>query len=194
MECNNVELREKILTAAKTLFLAKGVDHVSMRKIAEQIGYSPTTIYLYFRNRSELLDHLVQDYYQVMIERSQLILSDPGLSPRHALRSYLILFVQMGLENPDHFRLMLTLFNQRRSLPDAKHSGFRVFGDLLSLVQNCAGNGMKEETTPELQVQSLWALLIGLTTLVTSQPNIGWDVRAHLIEYSIDSHLRGLGI
>lgn len=165
-----------------------------MRKIAEQIGYSPTTIYLYFRNKSELLDHLVQDYYQTMIDRSQLILTNSGLTPRDALRNYLILFVQMGLENPDHFRLLLTLFHERRSLPDAKHSGTQVYSDMLALVRNCPVRNSGQISTPELQVQSLWALLIGLTTLLTSQTNFSWDVRAHMIEYSIDSHLCGLGI
>src|SRR2546430_17566244 len=49
------ELRQAILTTAAELFLEQGYDHFSLRKVAERIGYSPTTIYLYFREKDDLL-------------------------------------------------------------------------------------------------------------------------------------------
>src|SRR5260221_1105760 len=49
------ELRQAILTAAGTLFLEQGYERFSLRKVAERIGYSPTTIYLYFRDKDDLL-------------------------------------------------------------------------------------------------------------------------------------------
>ena len=39
-------LRQEILDAARNLFIKDGYENVSMRKIAEKIEYSPTTIYL----------------------------------------------------------------------------------------------------------------------------------------------------
>ena len=50
------ELRGEILDAARDLFLREGYENVSMRKIAEKIEYSPTTIYLYFQDKADLLD------------------------------------------------------------------------------------------------------------------------------------------
>ena len=44
-------LREEILEAARELFLKEGVENVSMRAIAKRIEYSPTTIYLYFKDK-----------------------------------------------------------------------------------------------------------------------------------------------
>ena len=49
------ELRQTILNAAGELFLEQGYERFSLRKVAERIGYSPTTIYLYFRDKDDLL-------------------------------------------------------------------------------------------------------------------------------------------
>ena len=40
------ELRQNILDAAKRLFLKEGYHATSIRKIAKEIEFSPTTIYL----------------------------------------------------------------------------------------------------------------------------------------------------
>ena len=44
------QLRRQILSAARELFVNEGYENVSMRKIANKIEYSPTTIYLYFKD------------------------------------------------------------------------------------------------------------------------------------------------
>ena len=48
------ELKGKILQAAKELFMEKGFEDTSIRNIAEKIEYSPTTIYLYFKDKDDI--------------------------------------------------------------------------------------------------------------------------------------------
>jgi AcrR family transcriptional regulator len=54
-------VREEILDAARTLFVKEGYEHVSMRKIAEKVEYAPGTIYLYFRDKAEILDRICEE-------------------------------------------------------------------------------------------------------------------------------------
>ena len=49
------DLRAKILDAARELFVNEGVEAVSMRKVADKIGYSATTLYNYFDDKEALL-------------------------------------------------------------------------------------------------------------------------------------------
>jgi len=42
------QLRSQILDAARTLFVERGIEAVTMRQIAKQINYSATTLYHYF--------------------------------------------------------------------------------------------------------------------------------------------------
>ena len=49
-ERERLELRQLILDAARELFVEEGYDAVTMRRIAEKIEYTPTTIYLHFKD------------------------------------------------------------------------------------------------------------------------------------------------
>ncbi len=48
-------LRQEILDAAREILVREGYDGLSMRKVAEKIDYSPTAIYLHFKDRDDLV-------------------------------------------------------------------------------------------------------------------------------------------
>ena len=58
-------VRRKILNAARTLFLNEGYANVSMRKIAEQIEYSPGAIYSYFTSKEDIFFALAEEGLQI---------------------------------------------------------------------------------------------------------------------------------
>ena len=55
------ELRTKILEVAKALFIERGFEETSIRNIAERIEYSPTTIYLHFKDKDDIFYALHQE-------------------------------------------------------------------------------------------------------------------------------------
>ena len=57
-------VRRKILNAARTLFLSDGYANVSMRKIADQIEYSPGAIYSYFPSKEDIFFALAEEGLQ----------------------------------------------------------------------------------------------------------------------------------
>ncbi len=59
-------LRRAILDAARELFVAEGYDAVTMRKIADRIEYSPTTIYLHFKDKDEILLCLSEEGFTLL--------------------------------------------------------------------------------------------------------------------------------
>lgn len=50
-----LELRERIQAAAKTVFLEKGYAETKINDIAKAADISPSTIYLYFSGKKDLL-------------------------------------------------------------------------------------------------------------------------------------------
>src|SRR6266550_7943948 len=68
-------LRQAILTAAGELFLQQGYERFSLRKVAERVGYSATTIYLYFHDKDDLLFTVVDEGFvrfgQVLVAEAQ---------------------------------------------------------------------------------------------------------------------------
>src|SRR5438132_13484788 len=71
-------LRQEILDAASELFVREGFENVSMRRIADKIEYSPTTIYLYFKDKAELLEQVCAEAFSRLVQRLTKIDEQPG--------------------------------------------------------------------------------------------------------------------
>ena len=97
-------LREKILDAARELFVAEGVEAVSMRKIADKIGYSATTLYNHFDDKEALLRALCEADFGALHESFLKIgqIKDPIERLRVLGQTY----IEFALKYPSHYRLM----------------------------------------------------------------------------------------
>src|SRR6266540_3302407 len=109
-------VREEILDAARTLFVKEGYEHASIRKIADKIEYSPGTIYLYFRDKAEILDQICQETFAKLAQKQQAINKDAS-DPLECLRRGLRTYVHFGIENPNHY--ILTFVQAKQKLSDA---------------------------------------------------------------------------
>src|SRR5260370_39487020 len=97
-------LREEILAAARTLFVKDGYESVSIRKIADKVEYAPGTIYLYFRDKAEILDRICEETFAKLLRKMHAIEQDSA-APLDKLRRGLRTYIQFGLENPNHYVL-----------------------------------------------------------------------------------------
>ena len=97
-------LRERILDAARALFIESGYDAVTMRRIAEQIDYSPTTIYLHFADKDTLIRELCSEDFLSLAKRFTAIATQ--LDPLVRIQAIGLAFLDFGLEHPNHYRMM----------------------------------------------------------------------------------------
>lgn len=125
-------LRRAILDAARDLFVSEGYEAVSMRKIAEKIEYSPTALYHHFKDKEEILFHLVEEGFEMLRDRLQAIaIEDPIIRLREGGKVYL----QFAREQQEYFHLMF----------QAKNT---VLAEKVCMLQNCEIEelyGFKEE-------------------------------------------------
>jgi AcrR family transcriptional regulator len=80
--------RARILAAGTRLFVAQGYRKTSVDEIAREAGVSKGTVYLYFKNKNDLLVHAIAAEKMVHRERIEAIF-EPGLSARKRLMRYL---------------------------------------------------------------------------------------------------------
>ncbi len=109
------ELRFKILEAARELFAAGGEEAVTLRAVAEKIEYSATTIYLHFADKDALLGELCATDFLAFSRMFKL--AERVNDPIERLRKLSAAYVDFGLQNPAHYRLMFL-----PSAPSAKSS------------------------------------------------------------------------
>ena len=101
-------LRQEILDAAREMFAAEGYQSVSMRKIADKIEYSPTTIYLYFKDKNDLLKQICDETFAKLGQK----LGSKGKKHKshlEGLREGLRAYVEFGLKHPKHYEVTFML-------------------------------------------------------------------------------------
>ncbi len=188
-------LRRLILDAARELFVAQGYENVSMRKIAEQIEYSPTTIYLYFKDKSQLLQEICETSFEKLadeIRKSQ----ELGGTPLEILRRVMMAYVDFGLNNPYHYDVVFISPKQKYFRENGySYEGSasqRAFEILAESVTECARAGFFGPGNPAVIAQTLWAGLHGVTSLLITHEGFPFAERQILTKSVIDTMIRGL--
>jgi AcrR family transcriptional regulator len=99
------QFRADVCRVAEVLFARHGVEGVTMRQIAAQLGWSPTTAYRYFKNKEEILAAVraaAFNRFCGVIEEATRSSPDPRISAHRVGQAYL----GFALENPDAYRMM----------------------------------------------------------------------------------------
>src|SRR5689334_17883 len=98
-------VRESILNAARDLFTTEGYRHVSMRKIADRIEYSPAAIYSYFRSKDDIFFALAEEGFRLLAQYARHAISELS-DPQDRLRQGLWAFYEFSKAHPEYFELM----------------------------------------------------------------------------------------
>jgi AcrR family transcriptional regulator len=188
------ELRQEILDAAREMFVQDGFENVSMRKIAEKIEYSPTTIYLYFRDKADLLDCLCEETFTRLVKK-QTTLDQTVPDPLERLRKGLRFYVEFGLKHPNDYKV--TFMMTRPSMDEisgvrSHELGKRAFAHLRNTLAECAEKGLLEVPDVEATAQAIWAAFHGLTSLLIARPKFEWENTNRLIDTLIEITTAGL--
>lgn len=188
-------LRQEILDAAREMFAAEGYKNVSMRKIADKIEYSPTTIYLYFKDKSDLLHQICEETFDKLARRLEQITAaeqDALAALRKGLRAY----IEFGLEYPNHYEvtfitpLIENIEKEERSFENSL--GQRAFGFLKKGVAEAIAAGKIKKGDVDLISQTLWAGIHGLTSLLIGHSDFPFVEREKLIDSLIETLIKGL--
>ncbi len=166
-ERDKEELREKILVAAKSLFLEKGVEKTSIRNIADQIEYSPGIIYHYFRDKNEIFHALHQGGFSQMMEKMQVLRS--VRNPMERLKAMGSIYVNFALENPDMYDLMFIKEAPIDHVYNSEHDNWKegggTFEYLRMTIKECAEQGHFKGHDLEPLTYLIWSAVHGMVSL-----------------------------
>jgi AcrR family transcriptional regulator len=189
---HRASLRREILDAASQLFVEEGYHHVTMRRIAQRIEYSPTTIYLYFKDKNELLAAVCDETFSQLaakLERLTKTMNSPLGYLREGLRTY----VDFGLAHPAQYRVTFISTSPGLEYSSFEHTvGSRAFGSLRQGVQACVENGDIQAADVDMTAQALWAAVHGVTSLFITMPGFPFVAKPALVDHTIDTLIAGL--
>jgi AcrR family transcriptional regulator len=186
-------LRQEIMDAARELFVEKGYENVSMRKIAERIDYSPTTIYLYFDDKADLMTQICERTFAKLAHNIKSI-NKRFENPVEALRAGMTEYINFGLRHPsDYLLLFNTPLPDPPSVPFEGSNGKLAFDTLREAVAACTKAGITRSGDIEALSQSLWMGIHGVTSLLITQKGFPFIGKKRLIGQTVDILIDGIG-
>jgi AcrR family transcriptional regulator len=186
------DLKQEIMDAAREMFVSEGFERVSMRRIAEKINYSPTTIYLYFDDKADLLRQICERTFR-QLELSVKSISQSSKDPVEKLRLGINEYINFGLAHPDEYDLVFI-----SPLPVSKEqdlqlsNGKEAFDTLRSAVAECADAGLLKNREVETISQTLWAGIHGVTSLLIKHKGFPFIRPETLIKSVIETLIAGV--
>ena len=155
------EVRGRILDAARELFISEGYRHVSIRKVAEKVEYSPASLYGYFPSKDELFFALAEEGFRKLFEFTNRELPD---DPWEALREGFLRYYRFSRLHPEYFELMFI----DRTVPRIGHDwhGFAYVNEMIDevceVVRRAIAAGQLPTTTdPHAAFHVLWGAVHG---------------------------------
>ena len=192
------ELRKKILETARKLVLRKGFAELSIRKLADAIGYAPGTIYLYFKNRDEIVREICVLGFAELF--GQMKSAAEVVDPRERLVALLRAYANFAVNNPETYRLSFMedpKFTEEmfRAAPLEREGGpgWQSFGAVVRALKDLKQSGKVASAEDEnLLAEVLWTGVHGVVSLKLIYPAFPTNSTEVLVNKMIQTLLNGL--
>jgi AcrR family transcriptional regulator len=160
------ELKAKILQAARELFMQKGFEDTSIRNIAEKIEYSPTTIYLYFKDKDDIFHELHKEGFTLLNQYFRPL--SHVSNPFERLKAINKAYINFALENGEFYDLMFIIRSPINSLDKDDSTwdeGNRAFAFLVNTIQECSDQGYFSGMPVQIVAFTVWSMVHGIVSL-----------------------------
>ena len=168
-ERHREDLKNEILQAAKSLFTEKGFEATSIRAIAEKIEYSPATIYLYYKDKNEIVHALHRDGFRLLVSHFEVL--NTVSHPFERLKAMGRAYLQFAVQNPDVYKLLFIMEEPLKHVANCFEEwdeGDRAFDILRKTIIECQAEGYFKKMDNTLLAFTIWSTMHGLCTLKSS--------------------------
>jgi AcrR family transcriptional regulator len=168
-EKQKAEIRKMILDASMKLFVEEGFENVSIRKIAELIEYSPTTVYLYFKDKDEILFELHEIGFRKMAEYNAELweIQNPLIRLYKMGENY----IRFGMNNPEFYDLMFIQRAPMKTLDQMTECDWKSGDVALGRLRECVAECMERKMIAQGEITAvsmgIWGMVHGLVSLAT---------------------------
>ena len=188
------EFRREILDAARELFINEGYEKFSMRRLAEKIDYSATTIYLYFKDKDDLLFAICEEFFTHFSAQLNHIRS-VSHDPIETLRQALLYLMEFGLENPNQYKIIFftkSVYGTREELVEKESMARNTYFVFKEIVQDCINAAKLLEIEVDIIVDTLAIASHGVIAKKIYCTNFSKDKSDMVAHTLVDVLLRGL--
>jgi len=182
------------LDAAERIFIAEGYEGATIRRIADEVGVSPTALYIHFPDKATILGEIGKRRLQQLLARNRELAARPQDAVMR-VREMLEAYIRWGLAHPNAYQLV---YSAPRPLSAEAWSGdtvdlsvqcYEVFADV---VREIGAQGRLRVGVAETAAQALWMGCHGVVALICARPNFRWADTEELIATTLEALMGGL--
>lgn len=157
--------RTRLCAAAQKRFARQGVDGVSMRQLADDLGCSPMTPYRYFRNKEEILAAVRAAAFDRFAEALEDAAREAHGDLRAGGQAMGEAYIRFALGDPEAYRLMFDLAQPHPDrYPDLVRASGRARHMMSAALEALVKAGIFSGD-PQLMGYVFWATMHGLVVL-----------------------------
>ncbi|SEW41012.1 DNA-binding transcriptional regulator, AcrR family [Chitinophaga arvensicola] len=164
-EREKAEMRRRIVDVAVKMIVEEGYEKVSIRNIADKIEYSPATIYLYYKDKDQLL-------YDVQTEAFATLAKDflqkvTHTDPFKRLEQLAHAYLDFSRNHPELYDLMFIIKAPMNALVEKEkwENGDPAYDGLYHLMQECIDKKVVKFKDATIGTLSVWAFAHGFVSL-----------------------------
>ena len=158
-------LREELLSHAEKHLLEGGINELSLRALAREIGVSQTAPYRHFKDKNALLAALATEGFSRLL--NQLNAHASGEDPVQDLLSLGMDYVHFAQENTEIFRLMFgPVLLPRKQYTELFSAGREAFYYVQRIIERGAEQNIFGKDDIPSMAHTAWAGVHGVATLI----------------------------
>ena len=175
---------ETLVVTASDLLEHEGIESLSMRRVAKELGVRASSLYHHFPDKSALLRAVAEQGLRQLAEVLEQARERAGPVPQQQIRALAIAYREWALAHP---RLYLLLFGGTPVEERPSPIGQAVSAPMLAAAAQLVGEQKAVAAT-----QAAWALVHGFVTLeLAGQMRLGVPLEGLLL--GIEAFVQGLG-
>ena len=149
MRTKDENKRTAIYHAAMDVVNENGMDKASMSIIAKTAGVSSSTIYVYFKNKADMINKL---YLMAKQEASLAMFHDvsEGMSSEEAMKSWMRNLYQYLIEHPATLSFLEQFHTSPTISQETRREGFKYFAPVIDIQQRAADEKIIKDLPPPL--------------------------------------------
>lgn len=181
--------RAAVIEAARAALEKTGVESLSFRQVARDLGVTAPALYAYVEDKQELLEAVATAHFEDLVARFEAVRVDLPALDRIRLLSRA--YVDHALASPALFRLMFRFPPRPTGGADAFPPATRAFEVAASATDEAIETGVFAAQDPLLANLAMWAALHGVAEVLLMGFAPDEETADRLVDAVIETMLAG---
>ncbi|MCC5941403.1 MAG: TetR/AcrR family transcriptional regulator [Balneolaceae bacterium] len=187
-----MSLREEILEVSKDILIKDGFGKMSMRRIARRADVTATSIYLYFRNKDDLLLALIQESIDDLKEALEEVV-DPSKDFIQQLEDMARAYIRFALDHPREYEIIYMV--RPEEMPKYPREKFNEVRSAYELLADIIDRGKQENIIdvddPLISAYTIWAQIHGVVSVMLNKRLDTRVPREKFTDQAVDHIIKG---